>query len=748
MGKIDGTSTIGPGWNLRMRLLWMAACIVLVTCAFLAPSVAADMEQAVIEYDGLAVGGPDRLDIEGNVKFEYGDVTIYSDKLSIDWDGEIAEFIGNVQVLMGEQGFSGDSFTYHLPDGTSLMVNPRGVLNTEAAKEPIRFEGETLRNEGNRMVLEQGRFTTCECTERGYYLAGQRMEIYPGDRIVLHHVRFVEFGVTLFYWPRFTIPLDRPINAAQLLPKIGYNSADGWYVRTSFGYGPAGAGGGVLHLDWMQRKGIGLGVTHTYRQDDSGEGVLRAYTIVNPVRTEYQASWTGSWKSGPWDVNWDAEWEMYGPDGLRRQLLIGDFAARRQVENGQTTLRLNGSREIKPGQEPIDQLTGDFAHTQRFGNSGTELRLTATAPQIRNTNVNRQYYGYSAELSGRLGAVGWTVLAEQRVNPALQSASSSQPAWLTAGKMPEIRLNTRPEWSLLGLTVPLEFGAEYGRLTETRLENQQTVQDVGSRTSLLAGIRRLRIPVGTRLNFEFSGSLEGTQYEGGLNRLVVRSEVRSDLRLTNALTLEGRYEYREPFGDQSPFHSERVQLLDRLRGSLRYRTNAIQATLSTGYHLRAAQAANVGFEDLVLSVTAAPSKALSMRIQAAYDLKNQQPRYVAGTTEIGSTESFSLKLGSRYDFRKTQFDRVDVSLSWQYADWSFGYAARYNVLEDRLEQGMLTLLRILDECREIGFSYDQADGEVWLEYRITAFPSAGLRVGAHEDGLMFDVEGWEELIGS
>ena len=253
---------------------------------------------------------------------------------------------------------------------------------------------------------------------------------------------------------------------------------------------------------------------------------------------------------------------------------------------------------------------------------------------------------------------------------------------------------------------------------------------------------------GPRLNFEFSGSLEGTRYDGGLNRLVVRSDVRSDLRLTNALTLEGRYEYREPFGDQSPFYSDRVQLLDRLRGTLRYRTDVVQATLSTGYNLRAEQAANVGFEDLVLSVTAAPSKAFSMRLQAAYDLKNQEPKYVAGTTEIGSSESFSLKLGSRYDFRKTQFDRVDVSLSWQYADWSFGYAARYNVLEDRLEQGMLTLMRILDECREIGFSYDQAEGEVWLEYRITAFPSAGLRLGAHEDGLMFDIEGWEELIGS
>lgn len=753
MCRIDAIEQNSPG-RIQLRPLVMivlAACIALVAFGMAAPAQAAGADQAVIDYDGQALGSSGRLDIEGNVKFTYDDVVIHSDRLSIDWDGEVAEFSGNVQVVMGEQGFSGDTFTYHLPDGTSLMINPSGLLAADGTEEPIRFEGESLRTEGDRMVLEQGRFTTCECTDKGYYLAGQRMEIYPGDRIVLYNVRFVEFGLTLFYWPRFTLPLDRPANAAQLLPKIGYNSYDGWFVRTNFGYGPAGAGGGVLHLDWLQRKGLGIGATHTYRQDDSGEGIVGVYSIVNPLadRTEYQAHWTGTLDSGPWNVDWNAEWEMDGPNDRRRQLALGELSARHRRENGQTTVRVTGDIEARSDEVPTERLTGDFAHTQRLGSTGMELNLRANAFHRKSSLVDRRYHGYSAELKGNAGPIGWSVLAEERVNPVLtQSTSSSTPTWISAGKMPQISLNTRPELSLLGLKVPLEFGAEYGRLTESRIENDEMVHAARSRSSLLAGIRRLRIPAGDRLNFEFSGSLQGFQYEGGLNRLVVASDFRTDLRLTNALTVEGRYEYREPFGDTSPFNSDRVQLLDRVRGTIRYRTSALQVSLSSGYNLRSERPQNIGAEDLVLSLTSTPLPAWSFRLQAAYDIKNEAPRYVAGTTEFGSSESFSLKLGSRYDFRKAEFDRIDASLSWEVANWSLGYAGRYNVREDKFEQGLLTLLRNLDDCREIGFSYDQADGSVWVEYRITAFPSAGLRLGAHEDGLMFDVDGWEELIGS
>src|SRR5690554_4786101 len=51
------------------------------------------------------------------------------------------------------------------------------------------------------------------------------------------------------------------------------------------------------------------------------------------------------------------------------------------------------------------------------------------------------------------------------------------------------------------------------------------------------------------------------------------------------------------------------------------------------------------------------------------------------------------------------------------------------------------------DCREIRLRWDQAKGEVWLEYHITAFPSSRVAVGAGEDNkLLFEADVLSEFL--
>lgn len=713
------------------RLLPILLLLVLV------PQIAIAAEKAVIEYDSHVEGDTDWLEVSGNVAFYYQEVTIRADRLRMAWDTEVAHFTGSVRVESDGLEFTGDEFIYDLPAGTSLLIEPRTAMEADGVEGPIILRGDRMVSEAGRTLFEGARLTTCGCTETGYYLAAARLEVVPGDRVVLHHVRFVEFGVTLFYWPRLTISLSDPREIA--LPEIGHSAREGWYVKTSHPYGPHGAGGGYLHLDWMQRLGLGAGVTHRYRQDEEGHGTIRAYGIA---RSEYgvvdhSLAWEGAAKVGTWETAWTADYDASPiPDAPYREM-EGELSVSQRRAAGETALRLSGSRLEEDGLRN-DEYTGTLRVTQRLTPSNVRLRLSGEAIL---TPGARRLFGYAVEVNQATGPITWSVAADERFHPSL-STDEAAPPWLSSGRRPEIVVGARPEIAPFGFRLPLQFELGWGQFSERRSLLGEVVSVRGGRATAMAGIRNRSIPLGDRLTLRYSGYARGYRYDEGQSRFILSSTTQATLRITDRLSLNGTYSYLDEFGHASPFRFDRATPTDRIRGTLQYRSVPLTLSLGSGYNFLTRRP-----EDVTLRVDAQPLETISLRFQTAYSLANREPLYAAGTVELDAGDSLKLQLGTKYLFGTGSFERVDAALAWQVGDWDVSYTAIYDVLEGQFEHGHLSVLRNLDDCRLLGISYDQARQAVWLDYRITAFPQAGLRVGAEESRLMFDVDGWQELIG-
>ncbi len=78
--------------------------------------------------------------------------------------------------------------------------------------------------------------------------------------------------------------------------------------------------------------------------------------------------------------------------------------------------------------------------------------------------------------------------------------------------------------------------------------------------------------------------------------------------------------------------------------------------------------------------------------------------------------------------------------------WKAGVTAIYDVTKMSFSRNHMYIAHD-EECREIRLRWDQARGEVWLEYHITAFPSSRVAVGAGEDNkLLFEADVLSEFL--
>lgn len=702
----------------------------------LEPGVAeAESNRAQVEFDGTLVGDADgRLTVTGNVVFTYGDLTIRADEMVVEPGGEVAHFTGNVLVATPEQEFTGTRFVYDMPAGTSVLFQPRGILEVESVEGPVYFKGETMAVEQDRVILTGAMFTTCSCEKSGYYLAGTRMEIIPDVRMVIYNVRFVESGITLFYWPKLTIPLNESSRSPFRLPQIGHSDIDGWFVKVAFPYAGIGAGG-LLLLDWFQYKGIGAGVTHYYRDDASGMGQVHLYGLFNRITGTIDpvVEWAGRSTGGGWSTSWEASYSEEGWPYFRKQHTSASLSVQNTRPDGQIAVNGSVARDTTPT-TTHDRLSGNLRLTQNLpGNT----RLTVSGDTLirRGAPPERRLFGYRVDLGNTSGPVTWSVVVDQRYHPDLaKEEQTGMPAWTTSGRKPEITVATRPDVTLLGRTFPLAFEVGYGVFGERRA--LETVEE--TRRTALAQLRTMTVPLGSKLSLSLGGSARGYWYGDGSDRLVLNASTAATYRPVAGVTVRGTYEYQGDRG-QTPFQFDRVTPYERVRGSIQYSGDLLDVTVGSGYDLRTERPMNVTLD---LDTSALPYT--SIRLRGVYNLADQAPESVAAALELGDEKTVSVKVGGKYVFGTADFERIDAALRLQLGTWSVGYEAIYDGKNDKFDRGALTLLRDLD-CRVIGISYDQVKGEVWLEYRITAIPNMGLRLGSDEQRLMFDLEGWEEL---
>lgn len=719
--------------------------LVLIIIVMLVAPAYADSIQVIGEEVAVVDIATGVFTFNGPVTVTDGATTMKGTQLVYKSKEEIVQFIGEVTIEQDGTSMVGQDLVYDASKGEGVIKDALVSATPAGAISPVYVAGEQVTACRQRAVIDDCFMTTCDPQHPGYYLASRRIEIVPGERLVLHNVRFVESGITLFYWPRVTFSLKRadPDYASEevVLPRIGYSVSEGWYVKSSYGYRGPGDQRGRLLIDYMQLLGWGFGVDHTLRSGSSGTDKLQVYIQpnTNTGHNDLQLSLEGE-RVLPGNVRLSAGSSLSTTYDEGEELWRHDhLTLSHERDKGSSALRYSDKRVT--GAQQGHDISGSLSHSQNT-DDGWHMRFTGTLhKRDMPTMTDRNLVGFMANVGRRMPNWGFDLVAEERFNPELAKEFPTEITWHRAQRLPELRAYV-DKISLAGYETPFAVDMAWGYLREDRSTLSGTQRTSTHRTHSAVKVKPLQLSLGSLGQLQWSGSATRRAYGTGEEQWVAAAQGEYRLPLTRRLSLSGDYRYEQALGDVSPFSFDRVNDQEKLQGRLEYQSSNLGWSLGGRYDLLRSEPI-----DAVAGLRLQPVSALRLQAQAAYSLVDADWLYTIGTAEYVPHERLSLKLGAKYNMQLRRSDRIDAAFIWDLDTWKLSYTGIYDGINGRFDRGDFTITRDLG-CRAIDLRYNQSRQEIWLEYRITAFPDASVKVGATEKHLMFDARGWEEVLAT
>ncbi|MBU1428894.1 hypothetical protein KKB07_08630, partial [bacterium] len=227
------------------------------------------------------IEGEDLIIAKDGVELKYQDIEVKAEYLKINLTTNLLFASGEVLFKQDETETNCEELTYNWKTKKIILLRLKGELTGEGIKGKVYYQGEKMENFPKTVEITEGSFTTCELEEPHYHIVAKEMIIYPKDKIIARNISWYEGKTKIITLPYFLIFLDRKTQQP-ILPKIGQNSNDGWFIKTYFNYYVDEKSYGTLYIDWLEKKGIGTGVEHTLEIGDAnhpGETSLYLYQI-------------------------------------------------------------------------------------------------------------------------------------------------------------------------------------------------------------------------------------------------------------------------------------------------------------------------------------------------------------------------------------------------------------------------------------------------------------------------------------
>ncbi len=699
-----------------MRIIYVVLICVLCT------SAAAMAEPVRMEADGLGRYDPQRqlLIVEGRVTLWFEGLEISANTLQWDMQKDTLLFQESVLIIEDDLELESDAFLYNRRDGTGQITKAFTRITADAIEGPVFVLGESIRLTEDAYIVDQGRITTCELDRPHYHVAARSIEVYPEDRLIIRGVVYYEGRIPLFYWPYVAIPLRSDIQQNQLaLPRVGYSTEEGWFLKNTYGYYFGPGAFGTLFLDFFTRQGTGIGFRHNYLF--AGLGLVSLY--AQPADEHWRLRWEHDWQLGDW----------YGSlaHTTRQDALTSGL---RLQQESRGTLYYRGSA-LRLDAEASFRSTSGTTESQQFSGKGqasyvVSQALTVSADgayQYRPETEYPRIIDYAGRAQYREGPHSGTLLLQQRFNPDLLD-DDAQPNWSSVNRWPEITYSYR------GFTAgTLELGV--GRFT-------QFPADVSSWRYAL-GFDRTRQTWNPFQGASVTHTVraDARQYSAGSSYLSLNQRLQWRQTLLANVTSTTVYTRRDVWGE-TPFAFDRWQEQQVLTSHISYFTPQLSLSLQGGYNFLTER-----YNTVVAHLRQRPTAALRWDVYAYYDLNRREMGNIAATAQYRPTETLDVQLGVRYSVSDGTWQRVDGKLSVPLGErWTLDLDTIYYPQQERFARGGVGVTWDL-HCRELTLRYDHVRSEVWLEYTLNAFPTLPITFGTGETTSLFSLDDIQDILG-
>ena len=151
---------------------------------------------------------------------------------------------------------------------TAKLTNGSGASDEGVERGLVHFSADDLHTDPDGTAHGLNPYvTTCENPRGGYHITGKDMDVYPGDKIVIHKAVLWLGAAAVFYLPLIVIPLRSLANQRvrqRWFPEVGYDSYEGAWIKVQIPFGKDQYYYGYYIVNYFTKLGLGLGYVGFY----------------------------------------------------------------------------------------------------------------------------------------------------------------------------------------------------------------------------------------------------------------------------------------------------------------------------------------------------------------------------------------------------------------------------------------------------------------------------------------------------
>jgi LPS-assembly protein len=221
------------------------------------------------EYDfqtGLGSG-------TNGVLVRYGSAFLTAEQVSVnEQSGEVVAD-GNVRIQSEEQIWVGEHIRYN------FKTQQMEAEQFRTGKTPVFMAGQGLHGEptNNVYYATNAVITTDDVSEPAIKVRAKYIKIIPGQKVQAQSATLYMAGVPVFYFPYYSRNLGPRANNFNFVP--GYRSSYGPFLLSSYHFFLTEELDGAAHVDYRERRGVGLGPDLNYHFGSWGEGTFKYYYL-------------------------------------------------------------------------------------------------------------------------------------------------------------------------------------------------------------------------------------------------------------------------------------------------------------------------------------------------------------------------------------------------------------------------------------------------------------------------------------
>ena len=635
---------------------------------------------------------------KGGALLKYQDIEVKADYLKINLTTNLLFASGKVLFKQDETETYCEELTYNWKTKKIILLKLKAELTGEGIKGKIYYQGEKMENFPETVELTEGSFTTCELKEPHYHIIAKEMIIYPKDKIIARNISWYEGKTKIITLPYFLIFLDRKTQLP-ILPKIGQNSTEGWFIKTNFNYYIDEKSYGTLYVDWLEKKGIGTGVEHTWEigdQNNLGETSLYLYQIKEKSTGNFNL--TGK-------IKYSQEFE----NNIKTQVTL-DYSGSKAEGGELLSNNLKSQFTLdKLGEKYTLKITGkyDFSGT---GLGGEDLSI--------NGNIKLNYnYTFNDNLNSALS------LIFTDKNPANQEVADLE---LT----PKWELKYKGEGYSLNLITEKRFDLE------GELYTGENISKIIDRLPELVFKKDPTALGDTKINYNIDASV-GHFYEAATLEDNWRGEYIVNLNrpfnLSKNITLTPSGIFRQ---DVYLTGEARYLLGGNIDLKASSENNFISSTLSYNYN-KSEGPTPFNFDyispltnTITGKLTLTPSEKIKLDLSTNYNFVTEDFGNLVAKLEYKPKDDWKMDFSSSYNLNSMEWTKqINSTLDLQLSDnWRIKYKGVVDLDGFKLTNSVVGITRDL-HCREITLNYKQASKSFWVEFYIKAFPTEKITLG-------------------